>query len=226
MTEELLAVNNFNAPEGSKMIEEDILYCYCFYVEPAFKYELQASYWENQPKNLMAMAHDVEFRREDERLTLDFLEDFTEDFTGDRVLDICGGIGRYGKLLKVLFSKIDLLDLKPSFGDIPVSKQGKLMPANLRDIDRHISYHSYDCIFGNWALSYIGYEAVSKVLACLYMGLKPGGTMILKETILEEYESTPRLCPTGQWMITRPVRAIEQCLMKNFDIVKSVDIRQ
>ena len=113
------------------------------------------------------------------------MEDFTDDFTGERVLDICGGIGRYGKLLKVLFSKIDVLDLKPSFGDIPVLKQGKLMPANLRDIDQHIWYHSYDCIFGNWALCYIGYGAVLKVLACLYMSLKSGVTIVLKEPILE-----------------------------------------
>ena len=68
------------------------------------------------------MVHNKKFQKKDEVLTEEFLEDFVDEFTGERVLDICGGIGRYGKLLKYLFKKVDVLDLKPSLGDIPLEK--------------------------------------------------------------------------------------------------------
>ena len=59
-------------------------------------------------------------------------------FTGERVLDICGGIGRYGELLQHRFNKIDILDLQPDFGTIPPEKQGRLITASLHDIGQHI----------------------------------------------------------------------------------------
>ena len=59
-------------------------------------------------------------------------------FTGERVLDICGGIGRYGELLQQRFNKIDILDLQPDFGTIPHEKQGKLITAGLQHIGQHI----------------------------------------------------------------------------------------
>ena len=50
--------------------------------------------------------------------------------------------------------------------------------------------------------------------------------MILKEPILEDGQKTPRLCPSGQWLITRSAMEIERQLLKNFTIVKHQDIRQ
>ena len=47
--------------------------------------------------------------------------DIVTNFSGYRVLDICGGIGRNGKLLAEHFEKIDILDLEPSFGSTPLN---------------------------------------------------------------------------------------------------------
>ena len=73
------------------------------------------------------MAHGINFRTKDEELTKTFLDDHINDFNGEKVLDICGGIGRNGKLLKHHFNKIDILDLYPSFGQIPKENQGRLI---------------------------------------------------------------------------------------------------
>jgi len=59
------------------------------------------------------MAHGLDFQEKDEELTKDFLKDIVNDFSGNRVLDICGGIGRNGKLLKDHFDTIDIIDLDP-----------------------------------------------------------------------------------------------------------------
>ena len=50
--------------------------------------------------------------------------------------------------------------------------------------------------------------------------------MIIKEPILEDKEESPRLCPSGQWMLTRPAFEIEYQLLKNFFICHRQDIRQ
>ena len=67
------------------------------------------------------MANDEEFQKKDEELTRDFMIDIVTNFSGYRVLDICGGIGRNGKLLAEHFEKIDILDLEPSFGSTPLN---------------------------------------------------------------------------------------------------------
>ena len=73
------------------------------------------------------MANDKTFQDKDEELTWDFMKDRVDQFAGKRVLDICGGIGRNGELLKHHFTKIDILDLEPSFELVPIEKQGKLI---------------------------------------------------------------------------------------------------
>ena len=59
-------------------------------------------------------------------------------FSGERVLDICGGIDRNGKLLAKHFKKIDIIDLEPEFRTTPLDKQGTLIKGNLKDISQLI----------------------------------------------------------------------------------------
>ena len=88
------------------------------------------------------------------------MNDIVAHFTGHRVLDICGGIGRNGELLAEHFEKVDILDLEPSFGSTPPEKYGRLIEANLRDINEYIKETQYDCYFGSWTLCYIGLEDI------------------------------------------------------------------
>ena len=87
---------------------------------------------------MKSMGNDGEFRDKDQKWTKKFIDNEMEGFTGDRVLDICGGLGRNGDLLQRHFNKIDILDLQPDFGTIPPEKQGKLITAGLQHIGQHI----------------------------------------------------------------------------------------
>ena len=111
-----------------------------------------------------------------------------EGFSGERVLDICGGIDRNGKLLVKHFKKIDIIDLEPEFRTTPLEKQGTLIKGNLKDIRQLIPDTKYDYLFGSWALCYIEHVDVMKVLSHLHMILRPGGRMLLKEPIINDDE--------------------------------------
>ena len=65
-----------------------------------------------------------------------------------------------------------------------------------------------------------------RVLPVFYSALKPNGSLILHEPILNENESAPRFCSTGQGMILRPVKEIERWITKNFLIYKKKDMIQ
>ena len=150
------------------------------------------------------MANDTLFREPDYEETKNFLEGQMIGFTGKRVLDLCGGIGRNGDLLMHYFDTIDIIDLEPDFGSIPKEKQGTLFRANLKDIRQHIFDTQYDCLFGSWALCYIKHEDIIDVLSYLYEILKPDGQILLKEPIIEDSETKPRLTEEGQYMMVRP----------------------
>ncbi len=66
------------------------------------------------------MANNDKFRKEDEKKTKAFFVDRVDQFAGERVLDICGGIGRNGELLSQHFTKIDIIDLEPAFDLVPI----------------------------------------------------------------------------------------------------------
>ena len=63
------------------------------------------------------------------------------------------------------------------------------------------------------------------MLVELYSALKAKGNLIIKEPILESAETAPRLCPSGEWLLTRPAEKLEELFKMNFDIVQQVDIR-
>jgi hypothetical protein len=117
-------------------------------------------------------------------------------------------MGRCGDMLAQLFKSIDIIDLKPSFGQLDETKCGKLIKANLKDINGMLEPNHYDCVFGSWAISYIGFESVYDVLSSLWISLKEDGMLILKEPILAGDGTIPELCQSGQWMICRPVMEI------------------
>ena len=125
------------------------------YAEPCIRYDKQASYWKNKPKNLESMANCQMFQDSDLQWTKDFMEEQMSGFVGGRVLDLCGGIGRNGQLLMQFFDTIDIIDLEPDFGSTPTEKQGTLFRGNLADIRLYIKDTQYDCLFGSWALCYI-----------------------------------------------------------------------
>ena len=141
-------------------------------------------------------------------------------------MDLCGGMSRCSPILTGLFDTVDVCDLKPSFGDTPPGKRGRLITSNLKDIGEHIQFQKYSCIYGNWALCYLGYQEMVQVLIVLRMSIYDNGSMILKEPILNEGESTPRLCRTGQWLLTRSADEIERHLLDNFFILKRQDLTQ
>lgn len=141
------------------------------------------------------------------------------------MLDLLGGISRYGKVLESLFDEIDIFDLKPSFGDINPGKRGRLIAGNLINLSPFALWANYDCIFANWALCYVGFEEFLELLSSLCSMLKPHGCLILKEPILSDCETTSRLCRSGQWMLTRPVNVLESYLMRSFDIIKHEDLQ-
>ena len=151
------------------------------------------------------MAHDDNFSNIDIKLTLDFLSTIKNRCCGEKALDLCGGISRCSEILCPLFDMIDVCDLQPSFGDMPQEKRGELIVSNLKDIKYYMEYGEYDVIFGNWALCYIGYQDMVNVIVALYMGLKKNGCLIIKEPILNDDKITPRMCSTGQLLITRPL---------------------
>lgn len=59
-----------------------------------------------------------------------------------------------------------------------------------------------------------------QVLVVLRMSIEHNGSIILKEPILEDNEATPRLCESGQWLLTRDAAEIERHLLDNFYILK------
>ena len=141
---------------------------------------------------------------------------------------MCGGISRFGEVLQELFQTIDVYDLKPNWGNIPINQRGKLITANLKDIKKHLNANYYDCLWGTWALCYINLEDVDKVLAMLFTALKEDGVLVLKEPILNKNrrETIPRICWTGQNMVVRSAAEIEKRLLKNFVIYRYKDIKQ
>ena len=80
-----------------------------------------------------------------------------------------------------------------------------MIKANFKDIGDHICPEKYDCFFLNWSFCYINYDDLLKVLPDMHRALKSSGFMIMKEPVLEENETTPRLCPSGQQLLTRPI---------------------
>ena len=73
------------------------------------------------------------------------------------VLALCEGMARNGTLLSKHFNKIDIIDIKPSFGESPEEKRGKLFNSNLANLGSFVEKEQYKFIFGNWALCYLGY---------------------------------------------------------------------
>ena len=63
------------------------------------------------------------------------------------------------------------------------------------------------------------------MLKQIYKALKTTtGRIILKEPILDKEEKTPRLCPSGQWMIVRPLQELEKWIKLNFVIISFKDV--
>ncbi len=62
------------------------------------------------------------------------------------------------------------------------------------------------------------------LLTEVYFLLKPTGYLILKEAVLFEEESAPRLCLSGQGMLVRPMRVLEKWLARNYHCLQSVHI--
>ena len=55
------------------------------------------------------------------------------------------------------YHKVDVFDLKPSYGELKEEKKGNLITGNLRDFGRLVKETTYDTIIGNWSLCYLGY---------------------------------------------------------------------
>ena len=72
-----------------------------------------------------------------------------------------------------------------------------MISGNFKDFYQNVEFGTYDCILANWALCYLGYTEMKKVLVELYSSLKNKGKLIIKEPILETDETAPRLCPSG-----------------------------
>ena len=113
------------------------------------------------------MAHSNDFHIKDLKAIKSFIKHFRNDLKGERLLDLCGGMGKIGSALQNRYDYIDVFDISPSFGDIEAEKRGKLIRFNLKDIGDLQIYEEYDLVFGNWALCYVGFEQLSKVLSAL-----------------------------------------------------------
>ena len=100
-----------------------------------------------------------------------------------------------------------------------------MFKANFKDIGDHIEPNNSDCLFLNWPFCYIGYDDVLKVLPLLHKALKFNGFMIMKEPILENNETVPRLCSTGQQLLTRPMNQLLYEVQKYFCVIKKQVIR-
>ena len=142
------------------------------------------------------------------------------------MIDVCGGCSRLGKEFSNLYNKVSVLDLNPSFGEIPSNKQGDLIKANFKDIGHHIEPDKYHFMLLNWSFCYINYDDIKRVLPYLHGSLKSIGYMVIKEPILEKNERTPRFCPSGQYLITRPKKEIMYLIQKYFFVMKEQIIRQ
>jgi len=68
------------------------------------------------------MAHNNKFDKQDFKISNKFLEPIRFYITGDKILTLCEGMSRNGKLLENLFNTFDVCDLNPSFGDLPKEK--------------------------------------------------------------------------------------------------------
>jgi hypothetical protein len=134
IAEQVFAANSFGQGIGARNIDSDILYCNRFYAEPRFRYGDQELYWQRQPADLASMAHNKNFSRKDISITECFIDSIKQHLHGGRVLDLCGGIARCGNVLEEHFDLIDVLDLKPSFGNISQIKQGRLFKGNLKNL--------------------------------------------------------------------------------------------
>ena len=143
------------------------------------------------------MANNKQFHKKDIEITIEFLEFLKPQVKGGNVLDICGGMSRCGQLLSNMYDKIDIFDIKPNFGSLDETKRGQLIKGNLKDFKNYVQYEHYDCCFGKWALSYVGYEHLNKVIVDIYMSIKSNGILILQEPILELDKKVPKLCPSG-----------------------------
>ena len=68
------------------------------------------------------MANNNKFNAKDQKLTIDFLQGISNDIRGKKVIDLLGGLSRCGQILMKLFDVIDVIDLNPTFGDIPITR--------------------------------------------------------------------------------------------------------
>ena len=76
-------------------------------------------------------------------------------------------------MLDSRFDMHDVFDLNPSWGEVPEHKRGSLINCNLKDFASHVKILNYDCIFGNWALCYLGWVEMVKMINRLWAALKP-----------------------------------------------------
>ena len=172
------------------------------------------------------MAHSPAFLNQDKLLTSLFLTLYRQLIKGEMMIDFCGGSSRCGEDYCKAFNKVSVLDLKPSWGKIPLRKQGTLIKANFKDIGYHIEPDQYDFMLLNWSFCYINYDVIKRVLSYLYSSLKSDGHMVIKEPVLEMNEHVSRLCPSGQYLITRPKKELMRMLSKYFYLVDGKIIRQ
>ena len=62
-------------------------------------YEDQEKYWTNIKQDTKSMANDNEFHEKDIELTKEFIVSIRELIKGEKVVDLCGGISRFGEVL-------------------------------------------------------------------------------------------------------------------------------
>ena len=78
----------------------------------------------------------------------------------------------------------------------------------------------------NWSFCYINYDDIKRVLSYLYSSLKSDGHMVIKEPVLEKNERVSQLCPSGQYLMTRPKKELMRMLSKYFYVLEKKIIRQ
>ena len=157
-------MNKFENDVGVRNADNDIEVCYASYMEPRFRYKEQEKYWSQRPQSISTMAHNEDFSNQDLKLTQKFFNRHCKKYQGGTVLTLCEGLCRNGVFLSQYFKKVDICDIKPSFGNLATDKQGKMFKTNLKDIGKFIIPNSYDFIFGNWSLCYISFRDVQSVL--------------------------------------------------------------
>ena len=202
-------------------IKKMVIFCKPHYAEMAHDYEKQRAYWQFKPMDLASMAHSQEFSTLDINWTQQFLEPFIHVMKGERILDLCGGMARCSSIYANRYHKVDVLDLKPRYGELAEEKKGNLITGNLRDVGRLVKEATYDTIIANWSLCYLGYQDLEKVLKALRVALSGKGFLLLKEPVLLEDDNVPWLCPSGQWQHIRPCHVYTELIEELFIVEKT-----